>query len=193
MLRAVLLWVGANVLFDKVFGLPRYRPVRSSPDAGQSASDNPADAAGSNKVTVEAVAPVVMADPTGATPDINSAAWLRSAVRPRFLDRLPESVDVAAVLAMRADQHYVHVVTPERTYMTLCRFSDAVAELPSDIGLQINRSNWVRNDQIEKICVGAGKMCVHLRSGQDLQVSGSYKALVRRMCTANGIPVVPRV
>jgi DNA-binding LytR/AlgR family response regulator len=95
------------------------------------------------------------------------------------------------VLAIKAEQHYIRVFAGDKSYMTLYRFSDALAEMADMPGLQVHRSYWVRPEFIEKIRRGSGKMTVHLRSGMEVPVSGPYKVLVKQMARQAQIPILP--
>ncbi len=178
--RAAVLTVGVNWVFDQFLGLPRYR--RGYMPAA--ASEPPAPAS-----PVPAAATPVPPG-TGAAAAATAPAVM-PVMRPRFLDRLPESVTADAVLALKAEQHYISVLTAEKSYLTLYRFSDALAEMGHMPGLQVHRSYWVRPEFIERIRSGAGKMTVHLRSGLEVPVSGPYKVLVRQMARQAGIPILP--
>jgi hypothetical protein len=178
--RAVALTLLVNFIFDRYMGLPRYRLVDQEAAAEL---DEPFD------VSVGTALPLSPAN-DGEVP---AAAATPSAMveRPRFLDRLPETIAADAVLALKAEQHYIRVFTAEKSYLTLYRFSDALGELVGYPGLQVHRSYWVRRDFIERIRSGAGKMTVNLRSGMEIPVSGPYKALLRQLAREIRIPQSP--
>ncbi len=173
LVRAAVMTVAVNWIFDQFLGLPRYRhgyslPPGRTPEAPIPANPSPGEAQ-----------PGTTAARAGGSP------------RPRFLDRLPESVTADAVLAIKAEQHYIRVFARDKSYMTLYRFSDAMAEMANMPGLQVHRSYWVRPEFIERIRRGAGKMTVLLRSGLEVPVSGPYKVLVRQMASQAQIPILP--
>lgn len=163
-LRATLIWIGVNWVFDRFLGLPRYRydfipaVVEDAPDAGDS-----------------------------------SDAQLVSGGLPRFLHRLGNDIEPEAVIALKAEQHYVKVFTAERSFMTLYRFSDAVAEMGPEVGQQVHRSYWVRNDAIERVRRRAKKLELELPNDLKIPVSSPNVGLIRQLAQANGIPMVPPI
>lgn len=59
-----------------------------------------------------------------------------------LLLRLPTELG-KTIIALSAEDHYVRVHTPEGNDLILYRFSDAVREMPDNIGLQVHRSHWI--------------------------------------------------
>jgi hypothetical protein len=160
-LRAGAVWLGTNFIFDRFLGLPRYR--------------------------YDAVLP-------GATPDplpTDSTNTLARESRPAFLERAPATVALTDVIAVKAEQHYIRIVTATRSYLVLHRFSDALCELPPNDGLQLHRSWWVRRNAIQRVRQSSRKMVVILQTGEEIPVSGPYQALVRQLARATELPVTP--
>ena len=172
-LQALLIWVGVNLLFDKLLGLPRYRyynpPVRSN----------------SGELPI---------DPMAANVDIATDELIQDTasdeasepiiVTPRFLDRIPEPVEPDSVYAIKAEQHYIRVYTPERDYLVLYRFSDAIIEVDSSVGIQVHRSYWVRKDAIVAVKGDSKNMMLQLRSDLVVPVSKPYQGLVKQVSQA---------
>ena len=153
MLRATVVWIAVNLLFDRFLGFPRYR--------------------------YDVVTPSI------EVPD--------NADAPRFLQRLPNNVSADEVIALKAEQHYVRVYTAGRSFMTLYRFSDAVAELDPERGLQVHRSYWVNTSAIKAIKRGPKKLQVLFDSGMTVPVSGPYRGLVEQLARSEKIPVTPLI
>lgn len=160
-LRAGVVWVGTNFVFDRFLGLPRYRY---------------------DAVTARAIA-------DASAPDPSATASSRS--RPAFLERTPATVALADVMAVKAEQHYLRIITATRSYLVLHRFSDALCELPSGEGLQIHRSWWVRQSAVQRVRQNSRKMSVTLQTGEEVPVSGPYQALVRQLARSAERPVTP--
>ncbi len=178
MLEAAVVWVAINFLFDRFVGLPRYRYVIPR---GYDFHD-------ANK-TKEAVSDADETSRQGSGYDRGAAQTSRPA--PGFLERIPAVLTLDAVLAIKAEQHYIRIYTPEREYMVLYRFSDAVREIEPTLGVQVHRSYWVNRSAIERLRHSAKKLTVLLNSGLELPVSGPYQGLVRQMARESGIPTSP--
>lgn len=94
---------------------------------------------------------------------------------PPFLiaSRLP---DGARVLALKADEHYVHVWTDCGTDLVRYRFRDAVAELTSWPGGQVHRSWWVNWDYVRAYRGRGRSLILLLDNDMEVPVSLAYKA-----------------
>jgi hypothetical protein len=160
-LRAGAVWLGTNYVFDRFLDLPRYRY---------------------DTVPLGATYVPAAADPTPLAPGTG---------RPAFLERVPAGVALPDVIAVKAEQHYIKIVTAARNYLVLHRFSDALCELPSNDGLQIHRSWWVRRSAIQRVRQSSRKMSVILQTGEEIPVSGPYQVLVRQLARSTELPVTP--
>jgi hypothetical protein len=172
--RASVIWILTNFAFDRFLGLPRYRydAVASAPPAllGDAV---PADHSGGNTAAFEA-APAP-ADGTSL----------------RFLQRLPAAVSPDDVIALKAEQHYIKVYTADRSFLTLYRFSDAVAEMDPAIGQQVHRSYWVRSSAIRAVRRDSRKYSVELINGLIAPISAANRGLIREMAKTRKITVSP--
>jgi len=129
--RAGVIWFGVNFLFDRFLGLPLYRyQIPRGYDTPE-------------KITL-------------TENQAMSADW--HGKTPGFICRLPKLLQPDEMLAIKAEQHYIKVMTPGKNFMVLYRFSDAINELSSDIGLQVHRSYWINASAIAS--VNATKLCV---------------------------------
>ena len=114
-----------------------------------------------------------------------------SAGKPGFMQRMPVDLGLDDILAIKAEQHYIRVYTEKRDYMLLHRFSDAVHELGTDIGMQVHRSYWVNKKAIECIKPRAKKFQVRLVTGQEIPVSTPYHAMVKEMARSGSLASTP--
>ena len=74
-------------------------------------------------------------------------------------------------ISMTVMDHYVEVTTTRGKHLILMRFNDAIAEIPSHLGLQIHRSYWVASDQVQ----------AHRRDGKQLLlITTAQDALARQ-------------
>jgi len=85
----------------------------------------------------------------------------------------------------------VQVVTPQRKFMTLYRFSDAVAEMDPDAGKRVHRSYWVRTDAIRAVRREARRYSLLLENDMRIPVSAPNRGLIRELARENRIPVYP--
>ncbi len=167
--QPAVFWVGINLLFDRFLQFPRYR------------YSTPGD-----------VDPAAPSD-TNTPPDLLPGFHEAVASEPRFLRHLDETPKFQEILAIKAEQHYIKLHTEDRDYMILYRFSDAIAELEKNAGLQVHRSYWIRSSAVEEIKTESKKMTVRLKSGMEIPVSQPYQALVRQMTTDQPSKQSPRI
>jgi DNA-binding LytR/AlgR family response regulator len=95
------------------------------------------------------------------------------------------------VLAIKAEQHYVKVHTATRAFMTLYRFSDAIAEMDPAAGSQVHRSWWVRTDAIRRVRRDGRKYLLELANGLVVPISSSNRGVVADLARRAGIPMPP--
>lgn len=169
-LRATVMWFGVNFIFDRFLGLPRYH---YEIPRGYDFRERPAGAP-------DAVAPEV-----GAGGDVGQA----KPTLPGFAERIPAKITIDEILGLKAEQHYIRVFTPDREYMVLYRFSDAVRELDPALGLQVHRSYWVSKAAIDTVRPSAKKFCIRLSTGTSVPVSTPYHGVVKEFARANRIPM----
>jgi hypothetical protein len=112
------------------------------------------------------------------------------AMRPNFLERAPVQLGVADVLAIKAEQHYIRVISAEREYMLLYRFSDAMNELDPATGQQVHRSFWVNNAAIDTVRPRAKRFTLKLSNGFEVPVSSPYHAVVKDFARQNGLRII---
>lgn len=166
MARAVATWTLANVVFDRWLGLPRYRYGRDAGTATLAPPPGPAAA---------------VADPQA---DGRPASQ-------RLLQRLPAGITAEQVLAIKAEQHYVKVHTATRAFMTLYRFSDAIAEMDPVAGSQVHRSWWVRTDAIRRVRRDGRKYLLELSTGLVVPISASNRGVVADLARRADVPMPP--
>ncbi len=90
---------------------------------------------------------------TGFNPNTNvwrdTTERLANLVPSGLLLRLPSSLG-QDVIALSAEDHYVRVYTKLGNDLILYRFSDAVREMPKELGMQVHRSHWVNLGAVTK-------------------------------------------
>lgn len=166
--RATIIWFGINFVFDRFLGLPRYRYVIPR---GYDFHERPSR--GDTEPAGEAASP-------------DSAPAQTSL--PGFAERIPARISINDILGIKAEQHYIRVFTPDREYMVLYRFSDAVRELDPALGLQVHRSYWVSKTAIDTVRPSAKKFSIRLSTGASVPVSTPYHGVVKEFARVNQIP-----
>ena len=163
MIRATVMWVIVNFVFDRFVGLPRYRyeiPRGYENRAGPAEAD------------------------TQTEPD--------TLPLPAFITRLPVRVRLHEILAVKAEQHYIRIITPGRDHMILYRFSDAVSQLDTELGMQVHRSWWVAHSAIDGLQQSAKKLQIVLTTGEEVPVSAPYQGMLKELARSKGIPLAPK-
>ncbi len=119
----VLLWVGLNLLFFYGLRMPRFGYMPKSQATPQRTPAAPS------------ASPVK----TPAEERVSEAA---RAAHPTLMERVRPDRR-GALLALKADGHYLQVYTDAGSDLILYRLSDALLELGGDDGIQVHRSWWV--------------------------------------------------
>ena len=88
----------------------------------------------------------------------------------RFLQELRTRVS-GELISISSELHYLRVVTTEAEVMFLYNLRDAIAELPSNSGIQIHRSHWVARAHVKEIVKKNGNSICILTNGAKLPVS----------------------
>lgn len=99
---------------------------------------------------------------------------------PLFQDKLGPHLRRAAILAARAEDHYVRLYTTEGEALLLLRFSDALDALSACDGVRVHRSWWVARAAIETARWRRGRGELTLSIGSTVPVSRSYASQLRK-------------
>ena len=173
-----VLWIGCNLFFDRIIGLPRYREktlqtrVVSAAPTSESIGDAPIeddDPATKGEVSSEMNA--VAAGGGALSTDV---------VGSPLLSKIPKHLG-AQILMIRSEDHYLRVFTKLGNTLILYRLSEAVAELEGlgYRGLRVHRSYWVGLSSVEGVVIDGRKMNLHLINGEVVPVSRTYREIVR--------------
>ncbi len=101
------------------------------------------------------------------------------AAGPRLRLRLPAHLRSGEIQALEAEEHYTKVHTSRGNTLLLMRFSDAIAEMAPQPGLQVHRSFWVSRQAVERVARVDRRWVVQLKGGFEIPVSRSYRVLVQ--------------
>ena len=107
----------------------------------------------------------------------NEAAEIQS---PRLHDRLPEKLQEARIYALEAEEHYTKIHTSKGNTLILMRFSDAIAEMEPQPGLQVHRSYWVSREDVACLQLAGRRLILQMHGGLEVPVSRSYRVQVRK-------------
>lgn len=162
-LRAGVIWFGINFLFDRFLKLPlyRYNVPRGYED------------------------PTLDKQLSGSHERHADDGWNGNI--PAFVMRLPRVLQPEEILLIKAEQHYIKVVTPEKSYMVLYRFSDAVNEIKPGLGQQVHRSYWVNTSAIKAVNAKSKDFFIVVSNDEQIPVSGPYQGLVKEFSRSAGI------
>ena len=129
------------------------------------------------------------ARPSAATPRPRQARRCRSnarparprppAAEPRLFARLPANLRGGEIWALEAEEHYTKIHTSKGNTLLLMRFSDAIAEMDPQPGLQVHRSFWVSRRAVERVARVDKRWVVQLKGGLEIPVSRSYRVTVQ--------------
>lgn len=95
---------------------------------------------------------------------------------PGLMAKLPVQMR-GAVIALRAEQHYLRVYTASGECLILFRLSDAVLELGA-AGLQVHRSHWVAHQAVKGTLGNRAAPRLLLVNDLEVPVSRSYRKSV---------------
>ncbi len=98
-----------------------------------------------------------------------------------FADRLPAPLRSLPVIALQAEDHYLRVYLGDgQSTLILMRLSDAIAELPTDLGTQTHRSWWVAPKAVRAATKGDGRATLTLDHGIEVPVSRSFYPVLNK-------------
>lgn len=100
------------------------------------------------------------------------------AAAPDLLKRLPPAKR-GRLLHLRAQDHYVEVVTEKGEALIAMRLRDAVAETVPEAGVQCHRSHWVALQAIEGRSRQQGRAGLRLTNGSFVPVGRTYDPAVK--------------
>ncbi len=97
--------------------------------------------------------------------------------------RFPEIVG-QTLLAIEADEHYVHLHTDRGSKHVLYRFRDALKDVEDLPGLRVHRSWWVAEDAVQDLERTTTGFNLKLKGGLTAPVSQTYRREVERTIEA---------
>lgn len=152
--QGIILWLLANWVDFRYRRVPRFGFVPPEPPRTPAPASQPDPEAGGQ------------GPGAGANP-------------PRLIARLPRELQAAEVIALEAEEHYTKVHTAAGATLLLLRFSDAIAEMDPQPGLQVHRSFWISRQAVERVARSGRRTVIRMRGGLEVPVSRSFRLQVR--------------
>ena len=103
----------------------------------------------------------------------------RSAFHSPLFARLPSDLGTN-ILAITAEEHYIHVYTDQGSTLILYRLSDAAHEL-GNLGMLVHRRHWVAHKAVLRSTKKGQSHFLTLLNGLQIPVSRSYQHEVREV------------
>lgn len=94
---------------------------------------------------------------------------------------LPLGMQQFPIWAMRADDHYIHIITEQGTHMVLSTLSDAIAKTTAIQGVRVHRSHWVAKQGIHDITRKQGRLYATLHDGTEIPISRSGQSAIKSL------------
>lgn len=105
----------------------------------------------------------------------------------RFWDQVPGGLD-RKVIWVRADEHYLHVQTPQGKALVRSSLRAAIqGPLSACDGIQVHRSCWVSLTSVKALVTMADRWFVLTQGGEQIPVSRRRRAAVRQALAARFI------
>ncbi len=92
-----------------------------------------------------------------------------------FLDSIKPPLS-GHICSMEAQEHYILVTTTTESRMILHRFSDAVKQTSSALGMQVHRSHWVAHSAVQEVVIEGQNMRLKLAEDKIVPVSRTFRA-----------------
>ena len=92
-----------------------------------------------------------------------------------------QGVEIAAadICLITAEEHYLRVVTDERTRLLRGRMSDVEAQMPEGLGMRVHRSHWVAGRVVQGVRRTETGWSIVTSPGRDIPIARARQAAVR--------------
>jgi hypothetical protein len=81
------------------------------------------------------------------------------------------NIPVSNIVRVEADGQYVYIITQKKNFYIRGKFSSAILQLPSILGMRVHRSHWVSFSQFKKLRRHSYRTTLELKDGTLLPVS----------------------
>lgn len=90
-------------------------------------------------------------------------------------------IPATSITHVSAQGNYVNIHTPDQSYFETGTMHNVVAQIPSDLGLQVHRSHWVSYSAIQETSKNERGLTVTLKSGVEVPVSRNNAHRIREL------------
>ncbi len=97
-----------------------------------------------------------------------------------------KSIHEQQIMIIEAQGHYVRVQTNDASTMTRARFTNVIAQMPPQLGIQIHRSIWIAVRIVSNVRKTHGTITIVLDDGEELKVARPRQADVAAKLRAHG-------
>ncbi len=102
----------------------------------------------------------------------------KPAARPAFLEK-SSGIKADEVIALEAQEHYVNVRTDQGNELIYTRFSDAIRQMPAELGAQVHRSWWVADRAVVSAHRATRRYRLQLGDGTEIPVSDKFAKVAK--------------
>jgi len=89
-----------------------------------------------------------------------------------FHHKLPDSLAGGVLIALKAEDHYLRVITDRGSALILMKFEDALAALNGYPGIQTHRSWWIASEQLKGLtALSSSESSIYLNDDYEVLVS----------------------
>lgn len=99
---------------------------------------------------------------------------------------------VSALRLIRAEEHYIRVVTDHQEVLIRYRLSDAVSQLPEEAGMRVHRSYWLSYDAVvHRAPLPDSRLLLTLWNGTTVTVPRAHRKKLEAAFAARPCPADP--
>lgn len=112
-----------------------------------------------------------------SSPEASTPVTKDTAPQQTFFDSLEPHLE-GDIYCMEAQEHYILITTSNGDRMVLHRFSDAVKQTPTTLGMQVHRSHWIAHSAVKDVAIEGQSMKLKLINSKEVPVSRSFRTVV---------------
>ncbi|WP_395373248.1 LytTR family DNA-binding domain-containing protein [Marinicella sp. W31] len=102
-------------------------------------------------------------------------------VQPAFLKLIKQPIALDDIRVIKAELHYLEIISDDHRELILYNLKDAIAELPAELGMQCHRSYWVARKAISQFKKKGREGVLLLKNEIQVPVSRSHTASFKKL------------